>query len=286
MITDDLSGVVAIVTGSGRGIGRATAIGLARRGAAVAMCARTRSELDTTAAEVERLGRAVYAEIVDVADQAAAERFAATVASALGPPRLLVNNAAVLGPVGRLGELDLDDWQRTLRVNVGSVVGMCAAVVPHMRGGAIVNLSGGGIGGPSMAPNVSAYTTSKAAVAALTEALAGELLDDRITVNAIAPGAVPTRFMEPVLEAGPERAGALYAITVEQQQGPAPTSLDSFVDLIAYLAGARGRWLTGRLLSARWDDIAELEARRHDIERGSLYRLRRIDGALYAEMPR
>lgn len=286
MTVDDLSGTVAIVTGAGRGIGKATALGLARRGAALALCSRTASELDTAVAEVEAIGGSAYAQVVDVADQAATERFVAAVTSTVGRPRLLVNNAAVLGPVGRLGEFALEEWHRTLRVNVGSVVGMCAAVVPHMRGGAIVNLSGGGIGGPAMAANVSAYTTSKAAIVAYTEALAAELADDGITVNAIAPGAVATTFMDPVLEAGPERAGKLYAVTVEQQQGHQPVSLDSFVDLIAYLAAERGRRLTGKLLSARWDSIDELEARREEIRDGSLYALRRIDGALYAEVDR
>ncbi|HEX2699235.1 MAG TPA: SDR family oxidoreductase [Acidimicrobiales bacterium] len=286
MTAGSLEGVVGIVTGGARGIGRATAEFLASGGASVAICARTRTELDETVDSIEANGAAApVAAKVDVSDWEAAAAFVGTVVAALGPPTLLVNNAASLGPVGPLADADGDEWCRTLAVNVGGVAAMCAAVAPVMSGGgAVVNLSGGGVGGPGMAEAVSAYVASKAAVVALTEALAGEWAPAGITVNAIAPGAVATRFTEPILDAGPERAGALFHTTVAQRL--ASTPLEPFFDLVAYLASARGRWISGRLLSARWDSVAALEERRDAIAGGSLFTLRRIDDALYREVER
>jgi 3-oxoacyl-[acyl-carrier protein] reductase len=284
VIIADMSGSVCIVTGGGRGIGRFTAEALASRGARVAICARTESDLEETATAIEAKTsqRPLWAR-VDVAERASVFDFAGKVAAQLGPPALLVNNAATLGPVGPITQTDLDAWQRTLAVNVGGVAAMCAAVVPTMSGrGGVVNVSGGGIGGPDMAPFVCAYTASKAAVVALTESLAREFAPVGVTVNAVAPGAAATQLMEAVLEAGPARAGPLFDVALAQRKSAAP--LEPYVDLLCYLVSERGRWLTGRLLSARWDRIEDLEAKRDEITDGSLFTLRRIDDALYQEI--
>lgn len=283
MIAELLEGFTCIVTGGGRGIGRATAEALAARGASVAICARTLSELEETAQVIEStVGRRCLTASLDVTDRSAAHRFAAKVAKELGPPRLLINNAAMVGPVGRINEIDVEQWQRALAVNVGGVATMCAAVVPTMTsGGAIVNLSGAGIGGVRLAPFVSAYSASKAAVAVLTETLAGELSPAGVTVNAIAPGPVATGFLGPVIEAGPERAGELYEAALAQKEASA--ALEPFFALVCYLASPEGRWITGRLLSARWDRIEDFVAAREAITGGSLFTLRRIDGTQFVE---
>lgn len=283
MTEGELEGLACIVTGGGRGIGRFTAEALATRGARVAICARTASDLDEVADSIERqTGHRPAVFTVDVGDHVAVQRFVADAVAQLGTPTLVVNNAAMLGPVGPITEAALEHWLQTLTVNVGGVAAVSAAAAPLMTGGgAIVNLSGGGIGGPAMAPLLSAYTTAKAAVVALTEALAGEFASLGISVNAIAPGPVATRFMEPVLAAG-ERLGGLYETTLAQRRNSTP--LDPFVELVCYLASPSGRWLTGRLLSARWDSIKELEARKGPIRDGNLLTLRRIDGVLFEEL--
>jgi NAD(P)-dependent dehydrogenase (short-subunit alcohol dehydrogenase family) len=284
--TSDLSATVALVTGAGRGIGRTTAVELATRGAQLALCARTAAQLEDAAEEIEaRSGARPVVAVADVTDVHAVESFVERATDALGPPTLLINNAAVLGPVGPLVDVDLGDWMGAVTTNIASIAVLCHVVAPAMsRGGAIVNLSGGGLGGPGLATNVSAYTASKAGVGVLTEALAGELANRKITVNAIAPGAVTTSFMEPVLAAGPARAGRLFDITVAQREQSTP--LEPFVELVAYLASSAGRWLTGRILSARWDSVASLESHRAHIEAGSLLQLRRIDDTLYKEVER
>jgi 3-oxoacyl-[acyl-carrier protein] reductase len=170
-------------------------------------------------------------------------------------------------------------------VNLFGVWVCTALVVPHMAaagGGVIVNLSGAGIGGPSMPLRVSPYTTSKLAVVGLTELLGRELAAKRIRVNAIAPGPVATAFMEAIVEAGPEVAGNdLYEAVMRDRAQP--VRLERLFDLIDFVLSEDAEWLTGRLLAARWDSPQSLQEARDRITSTSLLRLRRIDDDLYVE---
>jgi NAD(P)-dependent dehydrogenase (short-subunit alcohol dehydrogenase family) len=278
----DLTGSNALVTGGGRGIGRATAMALAAAGARVVLCARSAEEVRSAAEEIEAsTGNSVLAQTTDVADASDVERLAAVVQERWGRLDLLVNNAAVLGPVGTLTDVPVEEWLRALTTNVGSVAMVSRAMIPLMsRGGSIVNLSGGGIGGPAAQERVSAYVASKAAIVVLTEMLAREVATQGIRVNAVAPGAVATRFTEPILAAGPERAGTrTYEETVRQRSAPA--HLDSFLRLVVWLGSDRSAWLSGRLLSARWDGVERLEGLRPALQDSSWLTLRRIDGDLF-----
>jgi NAD(P)-dependent dehydrogenase (short-subunit alcohol dehydrogenase family) len=277
---------VAVVTGATRGLGRYAAGVLAAGGSAVAVCARHEEEARAVAVELaEEHGVDSLGAAVDVADPAQAAGFVAEVEASLGPISVLVNNAAVLGPVGRIDEIDLAAWEVAVRIDLVGVAAMTAAVVPSMRragGGRIVNLAGGGVGGPGVAPRISAYTAAKAGVLVLTETLAAELAEDGIQVNAIAPGAFATGFTLPLLAAGPETAGAqLYEQT--QRQRAQPDSLDRFGALLVHLTQPGAGGLTGRTLSARWESVQRLEAVAASIEGTSLFRMRRIDDDLYRE---
>ena len=285
MTAATLAGLVCVVTGAGRGIGRETALELARRGARVAICARSADELAGVGSVLTDVTREPHCSMtLDVCDAGAVEAFAGEVESTLGSVGLLINNAATLGPVGAMVDVDARVWLDTFAVNVGAIAITAQAFVPRMpAGGSIVNLSGGGVGGPSAPTNVSAYTASKAAVVQLTETMSRELRDHHIRVNAVAPGAVATRFTEPVLDAGPAVAGELYELTVSQRK--ASTPLAPFFDLVEYLATDEGAWVTGRFLSARWDGVEVLNERRHEIEgSNSLFTLRRIDGTLFGAL--
>jgi NAD(P)-dependent dehydrogenase (short-subunit alcohol dehydrogenase family) len=253
----------------------------------LALCARSSDELEETAEQVRDRGAAVVARVVDVSDAAAIAAFAGIVGGELGPPWALVNNAAVLGPVGRLDEVEMDEWFRALLVDVGGVAASSRAFIPLMReagGGRIINLSGGGIGGAGLQPNVSAYTASKAAVAVLTESLARELAGE-ITVNAVAPGAQPTTFADEVLRVGPERAGReLHEATIRDQATSPP--LDAFLSLVDFLLSPESAWLTGKLLSAQWDRVEAIVDARERLAGTSLLTLRRIDDTMFAEVTR
>ena len=183
---------VALVTGGGRGIGREISLALAREGCAVAVAARTMREVEEAAAAVRLAGPAVLAVPLDVTDPAAVGRAVARVADALGPVDVLVNNAGIAGSAPLL-KTEPEMWERHMKVNVTGPYLMTRAVLAGMleRGwGRVINVAS--LAGLHGAPYVTAYTASKHALVGFTRALAMEVSDKGVTVNAICPGYVAT----------------------------------------------------------------------------------------------
>ncbi len=188
-----------------------------------------------------------------------------------------MNNAGVYGPIGPIETVDWEEWTQAININLFGTVLMCREVIPILRArgyGKIINLSGGGATAPL--PRFSAYAASKAAVVRLTETFAEELRDARVDVNAIAPGALNTRLLDQVIEAGPERAGAQFHARALKQQQEGGTALDQGADLAVFLASTASDGISGRLLSAVWDDWAALPAQRDTLAKSDVYTLRRI----------
>lgn len=275
-----LDGRTAIITGANRGLGQAIATAFVRAGADVFLVARDGDLLAQVCkqlTESARPGQQVHGMRGDVADPECCTAIVRRAQAVMNHVTTLVNNAGVYGPMGRTEEVDWSKWVEAIQVNLFGTVAMCRAVIPLMRGrgyGKIVNLSGGGATAPL--PRFSAYAASKAAVVRLTETLAEELRDSHVDVNAIAPGALNTRLLDEVLQAGPEQVGKdFYERSLKQQeQGGAP--LEKGADLAVYFASAASDGITGRLLSAVWDNWGGLPARREALAKSDIYTLRRV----------
>jgi len=278
----NLAGRFAIITGANRGLGREIAERFVRAGAGVLLTARDEPLLTATTAALQTLaldGRPVVGMVADIADAAACEAVARRAMEVAGRIDVLVNNAGVYGPMGPIESVDWAEWVQAVQINLFGTVLMVRSVVPAMRRqkyGKIINLSGGGATAPL--PRISAYAASKAAVARLTETFAGELQDDHIDVNSIAPGALNTRLLDEVLAAGPEKVGeAFYQRSIKQRDaGGAP--LGKGADLAVFLASAASDGITGRLISAVWDDWETLPQRAAELAKTDVYTLRRIVG--------
>jgi NAD(P)-dependent dehydrogenase (short-subunit alcohol dehydrogenase family) len=247
-----LKGKVALITGAGRGIGRAIALAFAHEGARLAVTARTVSELEETAAQARKVGRECLAIAADVSQRDDVSRLVNELLERFGQVDVLVNNAGVQGPIGPLVENDADSWVRTFQVNVFGALYLIKAVLPHMmvrREGKIINVSGGGATAPR--PRFSAYGASKTAILRLTETLAEEVHEFNIQVNAIAPGVVNTRMLQEVLEAG-DAAGPELELARERQAGRrVPAELAA--RLAVFLGSGASGSLTGKLISAPHD---------------------------------
>jgi NAD(P)-dependent dehydrogenase (short-subunit alcohol dehydrogenase family) len=193
----DLSGRVALVTGAASGIGRETALALARRGADLALCDLDEAGLADTARAGEALGRRVLWRRVDVADREAMRAFADAVHAAHASVDVLVNNAGV-GLAATFLDTPLEDWDWIVGINLLGVVHGCHFFVPKMvargRGGHVVNISSMAGYLPSEALN--AYTTTKFAVRGLSESLRIELARHGIGVTAVCPGIINTPIVE------------------------------------------------------------------------------------------
>jgi NAD(P)-dependent dehydrogenase (short-subunit alcohol dehydrogenase family) len=187
-----LNGKVALVTGGGRGIGRACAIALAEAGAEVAVCSRTAEEINEVADDLRAIGRRSLAVVCDVTDAAQVRRMADEVTGQFGAVEILINNAG-LGRSHRFVDHPDDLWHQTLAINLTSVYYVTKAFVPkmiEMRRGRVINIASvmSKIGGKYVA----AYAAAKHGVLGLTRALAVELVGYNITVNAVCPGYVDT----------------------------------------------------------------------------------------------
>ena len=276
-----LLGRRALVTGASRGLGREAAAALCREGADVVLLARPSSDLDDAVREIEALRVRRSQKVASVAaDLAVAGASASAVREAealVGPLDILVNNAAVMGPIGPLASTSGDDWDQAIGINLLAPVALMRAVLPGMcerRRGKIINISGGGATGSR--PNFSAYACAKTALVRATEIAADEVRDARVDINAVAPGAMNTRLLDQVLAAGPTLVGAREYDRALGQAREGGTPPERAAALIVFLASPASDGITGRLLSAVWDSWTDLPDQWADLEKTDIYTLRRI----------
>ncbi|MBI5668007.1 MAG: SDR family oxidoreductase [Chloroflexi bacterium] len=253
---DNLDSQVVLVTGSGRGIGRAMAERLAAAGAAVAVAARSENEVRETANRIQAQGGRALAVPFDVTDTAQVGNAITLVETRLGPVDVLVNNAGAFGPIGPLWEINSDDWWQTLTVNVYGTLLCTRHVLPGMierRQGRIITLAS------SVAtrarPYATAYSTSKAALVHLMECLAIETKDRGVAVFAIHPGTVLTDMTRMIIDTEPGQKWLPTTRSTFAEGRDVPP--ERAAELVVRLASGQADRLSGRFISV-FDDLTEL----------------------------
>jgi 3-oxoacyl-[acyl-carrier protein] reductase len=237
-----LHGKVALVSGAGRNIGRATALWLARDGAAVVVNGRgDRASVDGVAAEIEELGGLALSHLADVSDPEAVARMVTAAEDRFGGIDILVSNAGLRRQTSFL-ELPLAEWREILSIALDGAFILSQAVVPSMirrGGGAIVGVSG--ISTHIGTPNRSHVAASKAGLEGLMRALAIELAPYGITANAVAPGSVDT-------VRGPSAGERPPGLTDERIPLGRRASPDDIAAMIRHLVGPEGAYVTGQTI--------------------------------------
>ncbi len=276
----ELSGKNIIVTGASRGLGLHIARTMWDHGANLILVSRSLDALEQLRNDLA--GSALPRQNVHVV--ATDLRSPNAVLNVMGKARSvwhalygLVNNAAILGPIGMAWETDWDAWQEAIAVDLIAPIALCRSCVPWMAesgGGKIINLSGGGATGPR--ENFSAYAVAKTGIARFTEILAREVEELNIQVNSIAPGALNTDMLEAMLRAGPEKVGKDEYDRALRQKENGGISPERAAKLCVFLASSASDGITGKLISAVWDPWEELSEHVKDLMETDIYTLRRI----------
>lgn len=219
---------VALITGAGRGIGKAVATAYARAGANLALCARTASELDQTVAELRALKVEVEGRVCDVSLEDPVREFVGAAHRKFGRVDILVNNAGVMTRPAPITELDIKKWDYTMAVNLRGPFLITQAVLPIMikqKAGSIINVSS--MIGRGAYANFIAYATSKWGLEGFTQTLAAEARSSNIRVNSVEPGYVATKLT-----------------------GFSGSKPESVTDVFVYLASDESKGVTGKMLSS------------------------------------
>lgn len=241
--TFDLDGQVALVTGGSSGLGRAMAGALAAAGARVVVAARRRESLEESVAEIAGQGGQAAALVADLADPLALDEAARRAAEPFGTVTILVNAAGV-NLRQPIEEVDLDAWQLTLQLHLGTPFFLSRALVPGMREkgyGRIINLAS--LQSQRAFPDSAPYGAGKGGIVQLTRAMAEAWSRDGINANAIAPGFFPTELTAPVFD-DPASAEALAGRTAIGRNG----TLEDIAGPTVFLASPAAGYVTGQTL--------------------------------------
>jgi NAD(P)-dependent dehydrogenase (short-subunit alcohol dehydrogenase family) len=273
-----LTGKRAVVTGASQGLGQSIATLFAKEGADVLVCARSAGDLKLAEERIGTEARGkVAAKVASIASEPDVRALVEYTEETLGGLDVLVCNAGIYGPKGPIDELDWTSWVEAIQINLLGTVLCCRLFLPLLRKsprGKIILLSGGGATKPL--PFLSAYAASKAGVVRFGETLAGEVAESGIDVNSVAPGALNTRMLQEILDAGPEKVGAAFYRASIAQREKGGTPLDTGANLCLYLASDESNGITGKLISAAWDPWREFAEHRQDLDKTDVYTLRRI----------
>lgn len=266
---------IAIVTGGGRGIGKAISKKFAEEGSFVVLASRSSAEMDETLEEIKKSGGHGISIKTDISAITDVTKLIDKVVKEYSKIDVLVNNAGTIKPIGPIHMVKIQEWEDHIKTNLFGIFYCIKSVLPHMMSknyGKIINMSGGGAF--NVMANFSAYGASKAAIVRITEIVAAEVKDYNISVNAIAPGAIKTKITNDILESG-DMAGIEHerAKEVIEKGG----SLDKVTQLALFLASDESIGLSGKTISAKWDDLDFIKKNISTIQKSDKYTMKRRD---------
>ncbi len=278
MMSDLLKDKVAIITGGSRGIGKAIAERFAEEGCNLMLASRTKLELEKTAKSINKqFSVKVCSYQTDIGIENKVASMVQQTITEFGEIDILVNNAAIIGPMGEISKINGQKFLDTLKNNIGGTVFCTKAVIPYMKShkqGCIINLSGGG--GLYPLPYFDAYSASKAAIVRLTENFALELEKFDINVTAISPGAVNTKMFNEQLEADKNSIGDKNWNDLQNRLASGGDPIDKAPELALFIASQNRKELNGRVISAIWDNWEEISNQKEKFIETDVFQMRRI----------
>ncbi len=269
-----------VVTGASRGLGLFIADKFWEAGDSIVLVARNKADLENIAQRYKnsaQLNQEIYYFNSDLSNLQSIPDLMNKIRDNAGDPDILVNNAAIQGPIGPVQTNDWDQWQACLNVCLLAPVMLCRGFLSAMidrHYGRIINISGGGATSPR--PNFSSYATAKCGLVRFGETLAKETASLNITVNCVSPGAMNSDLTRQILNAGKEAAGTIEFETSQRIVHEKPLTQSRAADLVYFLTTDPCAGISGKLISAVWDRWESLPGNVGKLDGSDVYTLRRI----------
>ncbi len=273
---------VAIITGASDGLGYEIAKRFILEGANITICSRNKKRLEIAnknLIKISDLNQKILSISADVSQQSDVKNVIDQTIKKFGHCEILVNNAGIYGPKGKIEDVDWEEWKKTFEINLFGSILMIKNLLKYFKKkkyGKIIQLSGGGATNPM--PNISAYASSKAGIVRFVETIALEVGDFKIYANSVAPGALNTKMLDEVIKSGPNKVGIDYYKRALKQKKSGGNSINNAVNLITFLASPQSDGITGKLISAVWDNWEEWSKHTESLFNSDVYTLRRIIG--------
>ena len=277
-----LNGRSAIITGSSQGLGYAIAEEFLSVGANILICSRNEDQLKKAYNKLLKIKSPEQKLIKINGDVSKFDDVKSIIEygiKELSKIEILVNNAGVYGPKGNIEENNLEKWKDAFNINLFGSVYPSVLLINHFKEnnyGKIIQISGGGATNPL--PYLSSYAASKAAVVRLMETISEETKFSKIDINSIAPGALNTRMLDEIIEAGPKIVGKNFYEKMTKIKNEGGTDLKIGAKLAVFLASNSSDGITGKLISAVWDNWEDFPSNKDKIMESDIYTIRRIAG--------
>jgi NAD(P)-dependent dehydrogenase (short-subunit alcohol dehydrogenase family) len=270
-----------LISGGSTDLGLETAKFFLSKGYSVVICGRNTNNLNSAITSIEKLSNPER-KLIGIQCDVAEIESVISMKSELEQQNILIYtlicNAGVIGPIDKFLVNDMKLWKESFEINLYGSVNLINQFLPSMLDlefGRVIHISGGGATAPLF--GMSSYASSKSAAVRFIETLALEYLDSGVTLNSIAPGMLKTKLLEQMLEEGPDRIGEKLYSKSSQKADSIYDSTHKAVDLIYFLASEENK-ITGKLISAEWDNWSAFQDHSDELKGTDLYTLRRIVG--------
>ncbi len=278
----NLTNQVVLITGASKGLGYEIAKYFLKFGSNLMICSRNDIQIRKAYKKLNKIKKKdqkISYSVTDISSFKQVKKLINKTIKRFKKIDVLVNNAAILGPIGHIEKINWNEWVKTIQINLLGSVMLCRIVVPYFKKrnkGKIIQLSGGGAASPL--PFISSYAVSKAAIVRFIENLSEEVKKYNIDINAVAPGQMKTRMLDEILRSGPLKLGKEYYQKCLNFKRTGRSSKSKICELILFLASNYSDGITGKLISAQWDEWKIRANYKKLLQNSDVYTLRRIVG--------
>jgi|TARA_B110001452_G_scaffold249231_1_gene236625 NAD(P)-dependent dehydrogenase (short-subunit alcohol dehydrogenase family) len=271
-----------IITGASQGLGLEISKSLLLADYNIAICSKNNRRLIKAynyLLNFKKKDQKIFFKSLDISNQKQVASFIKLSILKFGKIYGIVNNAGILGPIGKFEKLDIKKWKKTIDVNLYGSLYTILSLIPHFKKnkkGKIIQLSGSGALSPMQ--NFTAYSASKAAIVRFADTIALELKDYNIQINSIAAGPINTKILDEIIKTGAKKVGNLYYKNIQKQKENGGLPLVKVTELVSYLLEDESKFINGKIISPKWDNWEKWKKNKKFFKNTEVFTLRRLKG--------